>query len=182
MENNFDTVKLNNIERTRRLAKPALILTVLFLAAQCIRSGYNLIVTLSQPHTFNGTLGSAFAALAYAELPETIAKFVFSAATLIPLIMLFRNLRKDGQPFTERNAKLLKAAGILQGLRAAVPALIYFFSAFRYDGFSNPHNFLDVFDHRTLSYPAVGFCILLLFLARTFRYGSVLQQESDETL
>jgi type IV secretory pathway component VirB8 len=38
MENNFDTVKLNNIERTRRLAKPALILTVLFLAAQCIRS------------------------------------------------------------------------------------------------------------------------------------------------
>ena len=182
MENYHDSVKQKNTEHIRRLAKPALILTVLILAAQCIGTGYKLINVLAHPHTFDGTLGSYFAAAEYAEMPQTIAKFVFTAATLIPLLLLFIRFRKDGQPFTERNAKLLKAAGILQGLRAAVPALLYFFSVFRYDGFSNPHIFISTIDHRTLSYPAVGFCILLLFLARAFRYGSVLQQESDETL
>ncbi len=137
---------------------------------------------ISQPHTFDGTLESSFAAVAYADLPMMVAKFVLSAATLIPLILLFRNLIKNGSPFTEQNAKLLKAAGILLGLRAAVPALMYLFSVFRYEGISNLSAFINVFDHRILSYPAVGFCILLFFLARTLRYGAVLQQESDETL
>lgn len=182
MENNHDSVKQKNTEHIRRLAKPALILTVLFLAVQLLSTAYKLVYTLSQPHTFNGTITSYMSALAYAELPEMIVKFMLTAATLIPLILLFRSLRKDGQPFTERNAKFLKAAGILLGLRAAVPALIYFFRLLRYEGISNLSVFLDVFEHRTLSYPAVGFCILLLFLAKAFRYGAMLQQESDETL
>ena len=182
METNHDSVKQKNTAFTRRIAKPALIATVLFLAVQFVNTAYKLMFTVTKPHTFNGTIVSAFAALSYAEIPELIAKFVFTAATLITLILLFRNLRKGSSPFTERNAKLLKAAGILLGLRAAVPALIWFFSVFRYEGISNPHIFVEFFDHRTLSYPAVGFCILLLFLAKAFRYGALLQQESDETL
>ena len=182
MENNHDSVKQKNTERIRRFAVPALILTVLFLAVQFIITAYKLISAITQPHTFDGTLTSYLAASDYAEIPVTIAKFVLTAASLIPLILLFIRLRKDGRPFTERNARLLKAAGILQGLRAAVPALMWFFSVFRYEGFSNPRIFVEIFDHRTLSYPALGFCILLLFLSRAFRYGAGLQQESDETL
>lgn len=182
MENNHDSVKQENTERIRRFAKPALILAVLIIAVQFLTTAYKLVRTLMRPHTFDGTLTSYLAASDYAELPVTIAKCVLTAASLIPLILLFIRLRKDGRPFTERNAKLLKAAGILQGLRAAVPALIWFFSVFRYDGISNPRVYLQFFDHRILSYPAVGFCILLLFLSRAFRYGAGLQQESDETL
>ena len=116
----------------------------------------------------------------YGRIPDLIVKCILTFSTMALLILLFGSLRKTGLPFTERNIRLMKAAGILQGLQAVLPAVFHVVQIVLYNGFSvftNLRNFSHIMNHVTL-----GVCIVLLFLAWTFRYGAVLQQESDETL
>ncbi len=182
MENNHETIKQNTTETIRRYSKPALILTAAVLVVQCIAAAYRGCYIIAHRTAVDGSMLSYLSEIEYQSLPVLIMKFVLTAGSLIPLLMLFRGLRKDGVPFSERNARLLKAAGIMQGLRALIPALMEIVPIARYEALSEPRLYLQFFDHRTLSYPALGFCILLLFLSRAFRYGAMLQQESDETL
>ena len=181
MEQNHDTVKQQAAKHIRRSGTIALIVTVLILIGQIISYAAKIIYTVIEPDTLQGAsfLGYLYFRR-FGTLPDLAVKSILTLGTTILLILLFSSLRKTGLPFTERNSKLMTAAGILQGLAAVLPAVFQLGLILIRGEFSGFSSFMQFI--RCMNLATFGVCVVLLFLAWTFRYGIVLQQESDETL
>lgn len=176
MEYNHDVLKEQASARIRQFAKTALVISVLFFIGQTFLYLRRIIWNLAYPNPLPGMTPIGY------PTGDLIVKCILTDSTLILLTVLFSRLRKNGLPFTQTNSILLTAAGILQGLYAVLPAFFWLGTVLRYNAFSEPHIYLQFFRPNVMNYLSLSFCILLLFLARTFRYGAALQQESDETL
>lgn len=181
MEQNHDTVKQQASERIRKSGRIALIITVLILIGQIFSYAAKIIYTAKQPDTLQDmTMIGYLTFRPYGTIPDLIVRCILTFGTMALLLLLFGSLRKTGLPFTERNVRLMKAAGILQGLQAVLPAVFHVVQLIFYDGISVVSHFREFF--RSVNHVTFGVCAVLFFLAWTFRYGIVLQTESDETL
>ena len=181
MEQNHDTVKQQASERIRKSGRIALIITVLILIGQIISYAAKIIYTAKQPDTLQDmTMIGYLTFRPYGTIPDLIVRCILTFGTMALLLLLFGSLRKTGLPFTERNSKLMTAAGILQGLAAVLPAVFQLGLILIRGEFSGFSSFMQFI--RCMNLATFGVCVVLLFLAWTFRYGIVLQQESDETL
>ena len=97
--------------------------------------------------------------------------FAFNFATMLCASALFYRIRKSGKPFSRGNIIIVRTMGGLTILSGFVPALLY--AAVLKD----PKMLVGVFDAG-----AIVSGLLILFIAQIMHYGSMLQQESDETL
>jgi|GEM_PF-2233500 len=105
---------------------------------------------------------------------EICTAFLLNALSLLLAGLMFVRIAKDSRPFTEKNVRTVRNIGILFLLSAMIPALAgNIATGFAVFGkmaqqFIRPNEIIEG--------------LLLLFLAYIMHYGSLLQQESDETL
>lgn len=183
MDKNHDARKQQTNASIRRSGKIALVIAILILLGQIISFLYKVTFTLRQPDTledqsFLGYLNY----IRYGTVPDLIVRIVLTLGTMLPLILLLRDISRKGLPFTIQNGTRMFIAGIMQGLLALLPVLFHFVQMIRYGDASDTSSLAYLIQPNVLNYLNLSFCFLLLFLAGLFRYGAALQQESDETL
>lgn len=100
------------------------------------------------------------------------ADCAFYAVTAFTALRLFRNIVSMGTPFGEKNDRLIKAIGVITLIQGvASPAV-------RASLLGILHADVTYTSNSTLLFMGM----IILFIAKIFSYGQILQQESDETL
>ncbi len=101
-----------------------------------------------------------------------IAESVLLCIISVISVLLFAKISKDGTPFSPKIVTLLRTAGFVMMLYSFIPpaargiALSALGEAPEFSG----------------NTPAVFFGAILMILAQIFNYGTMLQQEADETV
>ena len=96
----------------------------------------------------------------------------FFAASAFTALRLLGNIVSMGTPFGEKNDKLIKAIGVITLIQGvASPAARALFLGILHADVTYTSNSALLF---------MG--VIILFIAKIFSYGQILQQESDETL
>ncbi|SEQ70085.1 Protein of unknown function [Lachnospiraceae bacterium NE2001] len=107
----------------------------------------------------------------YAFLKNGIAFCIVTIVMLISAIM-FITISRNGAPFANKNAQIIRVIGILTILEGFIPSTIAIIVLGYHQEFLptlfSPVNIL------------IG--LLFVFLAYVIKYGAILQQESDETI
>ena len=96
---------------------------------------------------------------------------LIGAVIMAVAALLFARIAKDGMPFTQKNFRSVRTIGILFLVNAVIPSVSAagIIGTFKgVGGLVNPSAFMEG--------------LLFLFIAHIIRYGTMLQQESDETL
>lgn len=185
MENNHDARKQQINAHIRKSGKVSLIITIIVLIWQIPSFGYQFAYTIRQSDTLE--IHSVLDIINYqpfGTVPDLIVKSLMTLGSLILLILLFNGLRKNGLPFTERNRKLVRNIGIIQGFQALLPPVFRLIQNLPNKEYLDARsNLIMTFFHPSnLNYFTLNISVLLLFLSWILRYGAELQQESDETL
>ena len=92
-------------------------------------------------------------------------------ATMLCTSAVFFRIHKSGKPFSRGNIIIVRVMGVVTIANSFVPAGLY--AALMHD----PKVFVGAF-----SGASIVSGLLILFIAQIMYYGSLLQQESDETL
>lgn len=100
------------------------------------------------------------------------AESVLLCAVSIISMLLFAKISKDGTPFSPKIVMLLRAAGFVMMLYSFIPPAARGIAL----------SVLGEVPEFSGNMPAVFFGAILMILAQIFNYGTMLQQESDETL
>ncbi len=118
-------------------------------------------------------LAAAFMQASVVFLASAIASLVLLAGMIWPAATIFADIRKTGMPFTRSNGQQLKMVAIFMGLIAFVPSVIEAVGGII---IHIPLN-TTYFSIEMLLAAAIVYGI-----AHVFEYGTLLQQQADETL
>lgn len=186
MNSNHDTNKQASNLRIRKSSRVALVITSVLFIERIIMTVARVIYTLLQPQVSD--LASGGSILDFLQnrpislIRNIIVPGLLGVASLLPLVLLFKQVSRDGIPFTAKNRKLLLFSAIMEGLLAILPVI----STHTYNTFHGNFDLNSLFSFvvggNGMNPFHTGACILLLFLAALLHYGMILQQESDETL
>jgi ABC-type amino acid transport system permease subunit len=130
---------------------------------------FNLVITVVSCATVFSQKGMA--APSQYGLFQNAFTFLISAVIMGIAAVLFFRIAKDGIPFTGRNVRMVRLIAVLLMMNAIVPTTLACLISGTMPGigaFISPNSLIEG--------------LLFLFIARTIRYGAMLQQESDETL
>ena len=154
---------LSKTEAITKIKKGSIIITVLCIIA----AAFNLLVVGIELHELL-TKGEASHS---GYLARVMIGYGINCVILLSTAAVFFRIFKSGRPFTRGNILLVRGIGVLFLVNAVLPTLINAVI----DG--NPNMLASLLDPTGA---VEG--ILFLFVAQILHYGSLLQQESDETL
>ncbi|HBI85667.1 MAG TPA: hypothetical protein DDX71_05195 [Ruminococcus sp.] len=110
---------------------------------------------------------------------------VISLVICVQLLPMLWRLCRNGLPYTVQNVRSLKVTAILMGVLSVLPALtealLYIFTVTDESLLIRMRNGLLILIVGCNGF-FIGICLLLLFIREIVYYGTMLQQESDETL
>ncbi len=116
---------------------------------------------------------AAFMQASLVFLASAIASLVLLAGMIWPAAKIFTEICRTGLPFTRSNGQQLKIVAVFMGLLAFVPSLI------EYVGSIIIHIPLNC---TYFSIEMLLAAALVYGIAHVFEYGTLLQQQADETL
>ncbi|MCR4645836.1 MAG: DUF2975 domain-containing protein [Oscillospiraceae bacterium] len=154
---------LSKNETITKIRKGSMIIAVLCLIA----AAFNLFVVGTEVYyllTDAHTTQSGYWA-------RIMIGYGINCVILLSAASVFFRISKNGRPFTRGNIMIVRGIGVLFIVNAVLPMLINA----AIDG--NPNMLFSLLDPT-----GVVEGILFLFVAQILHYGSLLQQESDETL
>ena len=154
---------LSKNEAITKIKKGSLIIAVLCLIA----AAFNLFVVGTEIYYLLKDSGNTH----MGHWARYMIGYGINCIILISAAVVFFRISKSGRPFTRGNILLVRGIGVLFIVNAVLPMLINA----AIDG--NPNLLFSLLDPT-----GVVEGILFLFVAQILHYGSLLQQESDETL
>ena len=154
---------LSKNEAITKIKKGSMIIAVLCLIA----AAFNLFVVGTHVYYLLKDSGNTH----MGSWARILIGYVINCIILISAAVVFFRISKSGRPFTRGNIMLVRGIGVLFIVNAVLPILINAVI----DG--NPNMLASLLDPTGI---VEG--ILFLFVAQILHYGSLLQQESDETL
>lgn len=134
------------------------------------------VATLMGALKLHGQPGNTEAHIGLSSLLARSFNGLFYAAVLFTLTVLFRNIKNTGTPFTDT---VIKKLYIISGLMFASSVLSPVFAIIAAHLMEGNANYRVIFSDMGFG---VVLALIMLALAWIFRYGTMLQQESDETL
>ncbi len=184
MKHNHDQLKTELTNRIQKFGKWAVRLTwfaVVWELLRLLSSFYMYRIYVTQYGEGTDFLSHIQTGMGYYDdfWKDTLPNTAILIAILVLTVILYRRIRKDGVPFTQKNVKTLRICTLLMGIRAGLPLLqnLPFLPALSFKGYFR-QCFVMIFE-KNLS---VWFFGMLFLCTEIAAYGAALQQESDETL
>ena len=110
------------------------------------------------------------------DIPRECAEYLLLSAIMVLGALLFFRISREDSPFRHRNVRIVRIIGVLFLIIAFVPAPVVFL-------FSMLHGrSTTAIDAILFNLPTAAEGLLMLFIGQILHYGTMLQQESDETL
>ena len=185
MEQNHDLMKASSLQDIRKSCTRLLIFSIVFLICELISRPLQILYTFLMQKKMAAANSLNFIdylnATRFGSLPEQIIRAVLIIASVTALIILLSRIRKSASPFQEAHGKILQIIAVLNAAVAFLHVIAQIVTEIVYGSF-NAGGLLYYFSPRAFSYLLLANAVLLYFLAWVIRYGTLLQQESDETL
>ncbi len=180
---------INSVSKIQSICQKARIGAIVlfcFCIVGVIGFGYSLLAVLRAPAELvqNGDIVQKTSnAIAICQIIQKTMLFVIYGIALLICSNMFKGICDDQTPFRQRTVMALRNMSLLMVGSAVIPyfmGFLYYLAAVPKEGFS----LRLAIAHSGLQVAAVPLflAVFLFVMTAVFKYGCILQQESDETL